>query len=129
MRFRGQSLRHVPRLRHAEIERARRKPTDSIDAYVHFLRALALTNTLTCEDSREALRLLDRAIELDPNYAATYGLAAYCHMRQHIALRRGGRAKPSLKHRAIPSPQENLHCFELVAASTDRPTCAGAGAA
>jgi hypothetical protein len=32
---------------------------------------------------------------------------------QHIALRRGGRAKPGLKHRAIPSPQANLHRFEF----------------
>jgi TolB-like protein/class 3 adenylate cyclase/Flp pilus assembly protein TadD len=71
-----------PRLRHAEIERACRKPTDNIDAYDLFLRALALHNTTTFEDSREALRLLGRAIELDPNYAAAYGLAAYCHMRQ-----------------------------------------------
>ena len=71
-----------PRLRHAEIERARRKPTDNVDAYDLFLRALALHNTLTFEDSREALRLLDRAIELDPHYAAAYALAAYCHMRQ-----------------------------------------------
>ncbi|WP_119272266.1 BTAD domain-containing putative transcriptional regulator [Taklimakanibacter deserti] len=72
----------APRLRDAEIERARRKPTDSIDAYDLFLRALALHNTVIYEDGREALRLLDRAIELDPDYAAAYGLAAYCRMRQ-----------------------------------------------
>ena len=71
-----------PKLRHAEIERARRKPTDNVDAYDLFLRALALHNTVTYEDSREALHLLDHAIRLDPNYAAAYGLAAYCHMRQ-----------------------------------------------
>jgi TolB-like protein len=71
-----------PRLRIAEMERARRKPTDNIDAYDLFLRALALHNTTTFEDSREALRLLGRAVELDPDYAAAYGLAAYCHMRQ-----------------------------------------------
>jgi TolB-like protein/Tfp pilus assembly protein PilF len=72
-----------PRLRHAEIERARRKPTDNIDAYDLFLRALALHNTVTYENCREALRLLDRAIELDPDYAAAYGLAAYGHMREN----------------------------------------------
>jgi TolB-like protein/Tfp pilus assembly protein PilF len=71
-----------PRLRGAEIERARRKPTDNTDAYDLFLRALALHNTVTYEDGCEALRLLDRAIELDPNYASAYGLAAYCKMRQ-----------------------------------------------
>ncbi|HEX6120596.1 MAG TPA: BTAD domain-containing putative transcriptional regulator, partial [Dongiaceae bacterium] len=53
-----------PRLRDAEIERARRKPTDNIDAYDLYLRALALHNTVTYEDSREALRLLGRAIDL-----------------------------------------------------------------
>lgn len=71
-----------PKLRDAEIERARRKPTDNIDAYDLYLRALALHNTVTYEDSVEALRLLGRAIELDPNYAVAYGLAAYCHLRQ-----------------------------------------------
>src|SRR5262249_37591070 len=34
-----------PKLRHAEIERARRKPTTSVDAYDLFLRAVALNNT------------------------------------------------------------------------------------
>lgn len=71
-----------PKLRHAEIERARHKPTESIDAYDLFLRAIALHNTVTFEDRVEALRLLERAIALDPNYAAAYGLAAYCHLRQ-----------------------------------------------
>jgi adenylate cyclase len=71
-----------PKLRNAEIARARRKPTDNINAYDLFLRALALHTTTTFEDSREALRLLGRAIDLDPNYASAYGLAAYCHMRQ-----------------------------------------------
>src|SRR5215470_376920 len=71
-----------PKLRSAEIERAREKPTESVDAYDLFLRALALHNTRKLEESREALRLLYRAIEIDPSYAAAYGLAAYCRVRQ-----------------------------------------------
>src|SRR5262249_35355334 len=38
-----------PKLRHAEMERAHRKPTESMDAYDLFLRALALHNTLNLE--------------------------------------------------------------------------------
>jgi adenylate cyclase len=75
-----------PKLRNAEIERARAKPTGNIGAYDLFLRALALHNSLTVEGNREALRLLDRAVAVDPDYASAYGLAAYCHVRQ---LQRG----------------------------------------
>jgi TolB-like protein/Tfp pilus assembly protein PilF len=74
-----------PTLRHAEIERARAKPTESIDAYDLFLRALPHHDSYTFEGSREALRLLERAIEIDPDYASAYGLAAYCYMRQRAA--------------------------------------------
>ena len=71
-----------PRLRFAEIERARAKPTESIGAYDLFLRALALHNSLTAEGNTEALRLLARAIVIDPDYATAYGLAAYCYLRR-----------------------------------------------
>ena len=71
-----------PKLRHAEIERARRKPTESVDAYDLFLRAVALNNTRKKEDNKEALQLLYRAVEIDHQYAAAYALAAYCHLRQ-----------------------------------------------
>jgi len=73
-----------PKLRHAEMERARRKPTDSMDAYDLFLRALALHNTRNLENSRDALRLLDRAIAIDQRYASAYALAAYCIHRQRL---------------------------------------------
>jgi TolB-like protein/Tfp pilus assembly protein PilF len=71
-----------PKLRRAEIERARRKPTASVDAYDLFLRALALNNTRKEEDNKQALRLLYQAIEIDRHYAAAYGLAGYCYLRQ-----------------------------------------------
>jgi len=72
-----------PKLRPAEIERARRKPTESVDAYDLFLRAAALNATRKREDNKEALRLLHRAVEIDPRYAAAYALASYCHVRQY----------------------------------------------
>jgi TolB-like protein/Flp pilus assembly protein TadD len=68
-----------PKLRHAEIERSRRKPTESLRAYDYFLRALANFHLATKEPNLEAVRLLERAIAIDPGYTAAYGLAAYCY--------------------------------------------------
>ncbi len=73
-----------PKLRRAEIERARIKPTESVDAYDCFLRALALHETGKSEDSKEALQLLYRAIETDRGYASAYGLAAWVYLRQKV---------------------------------------------
>jgi hypothetical protein len=73
-----------PRLRRAEIERARRKPTESLDAYDLYLRALPHVSTTTPEDNREAVRLLDQALALDPGYAVASGLKAWCHAHSHM---------------------------------------------
>jgi tetratricopeptide (TPR) repeat protein len=67
-----------PRLRRAEIERAGRKPTESLDAYDYFLRAMASFHLFTRDSLLEARKLYQRATELDPNYASPYGMAARC---------------------------------------------------
>jgi adenylate cyclase len=67
-----------PRLRGAEIERAGRKPTESLDAYDYFLRGMASFYLFTRESVFEAKRLFERATELDPNYASAFGMAAWC---------------------------------------------------
>jgi adenylate cyclase len=69
----------APRLEHTEMERARRNPTENLDAYGYFMRALALTYQWTIDGNEEALRLLQKAIALDPNFAAAYALATHCH--------------------------------------------------
>ena len=76
-----------PSLRKAEIERARRKRPDSLDAYDLYLRALPLTFTAMPHDAEEALALLDRAIELEPDYAAAHAMIAWCHEQRFL---RGG---------------------------------------
>ena len=68
----------APKLEQAEIERTKRKPTGSLGAYDYFLRGMALHYQMTVEANNELLRLFYRAIELDPDFAAPYGLAAEC---------------------------------------------------
>jgi TolB-like protein/class 3 adenylate cyclase len=70
----------APKLEQVEIERAKRKPTESLDAYDYYLRGLAGVHKWTKEATTEALSHLYRAIELDLNFAAAYGLAARCYV-------------------------------------------------
>jgi TolB-like protein/Tfp pilus assembly protein PilF len=67
------------KLEQAEIERAKRKPTESLDAYDYFLRGMANTHQMTREAYSEALRLFNGAIGLDPSFASAHGGAAYCY--------------------------------------------------
>jgi TolB-like protein/class 3 adenylate cyclase len=69
----------APRLEQAEIERAKRKPSESLDAYDYYLRGLAAVHQWKKEANEEALSLFSRAIELDPNFASAYGMAARCY--------------------------------------------------
>jgi TolB-like protein/class 3 adenylate cyclase len=66
----------APKLNQAEIERAKRKQVQNLDAYDCFLRGLAHSYIVTKEAQEEASRLFFRAIELEPDYSTPYGLAA-----------------------------------------------------
>jgi adenylate cyclase len=66
-----------PRMLAAEIERMRRKRTDSLDAYDYYLRATSEMNSAPKGDLIEALRLYHKSIEMDPQFASPYGLAAF----------------------------------------------------
>jgi len=69
----------APQLERAEIERAKRKPTESLDAYDYYLRAMAKLHNGSRETIEQALPLFYKAIELDPEFASAYGMAAWCH--------------------------------------------------
>jgi adenylate cyclase len=88
-----------PSLRQAEIERAKRKRPDSLDAYDLVLRALPDLYSRMPEQSKKALALLERAIALDSNYALAHAFAAECH---HSIFLRGGfneeDRKASIRH-------------------------------
>jgi TolB-like protein len=69
----------APAVERAEIERAKRKPTESLDAYALYLRGLASYYQFGSRQANdEALRLFNSAIELDPDFASAYALAALC---------------------------------------------------
>ena len=70
----------APSLEQAEIERARCKPTESLGAYDYFLRGMANVHRWTRGATDEALQLFYKAIELDPNFASAYGMAAWCRI-------------------------------------------------
>ena len=70
----------APKLEQAEIERVKRKPTENLDAYDHFLRGMSVLNQWTRESNREATESFCKAIELDPNFASAYGMAAWCYV-------------------------------------------------
>jgi len=74
----------APQLQQAEIERAKRKPTESLDAYELFFRGMANFYQWTLEGTNEALRLFHRAVELDPDFAPAYGMAAYCYLWRKV---------------------------------------------
>jgi TolB-like protein len=67
-----------PSLRLAEVERTRAKPIESLTAYDLYLRALP-QRFLTREGNDEALRLLRRAVVLDPGFVAAKGALAGLH--------------------------------------------------
>ena len=68
----------APQLERAEIARAQRKPTESLQAYDYYLRALASFYRFTPEANIEALKLTQTANNLDPDFAAPFALGADC---------------------------------------------------
>jgi TolB-like protein len=74
----------APQLERSEIQRAQRKPTESLDAHDYYLRAMANLHRGAQEDIDEALRLFYKAIEFDPTFASAYGMASWCHFWRKV---------------------------------------------
>jgi adenylate cyclase len=73
----------------AEIRRSATRPTADLSAYDLYLRSLTLMRSWGGEPATEALILLRRAIERDPDYGLVLALAAFCQAQ----LLSGGWAK------------------------------------
>ena len=95
-----QPLRIVePSLQHSEIERARQKRPENLDAYDLYLRALPYSATRTLAEAKIAADLLESALKLNPRYAAAHALLALCF--QMIFIQGGHREEDKiagLKH-------------------------------
>jgi TolB-like protein/Tfp pilus assembly protein PilF len=69
-----------PQIYAAENFRSRRKPPNSMDAWDLVMRALSHHWRVTRTDSAAARTLLERAVEIDPNYGQALALLATNHM-------------------------------------------------
>jgi TolB-like protein len=74
----------VRQLEKAEIQRAKGKPTESLDAYDYYLRGMACFHQRTREAFEAALPLFYKAIELDPEFASAYAMTGWCYAWRKI---------------------------------------------
>jgi adenylate cyclase len=70
-----------PKLLQTEIAMAARRRPENLTAYDFYLRALPQSYLGTREGLAEAIRLANRALELDPRFGSVAALAGNCHMR------------------------------------------------
>lgn len=72
----------TPKVEEAEIERAKSKPTESLDAYDYYLRGLAVFDRTATSRAAidEALQLFTQAIAHDPEFAIACARAARCYV-------------------------------------------------
>ena len=71
------------KLQDAALTRALRKSPSELDAYDCLLHARRYTSTLNDSMHAEARDLLEKAIQLDPNYADAYALLSNVYLAEH----------------------------------------------
>jgi adenylate cyclase len=71
------------KLEESERRRARSLQTENLEAYDCVLRGRELWFRFTAETNREARRLYEKAIELDPDYARAYASLAWTYLTEH----------------------------------------------
>jgi DNA-binding SARP family transcriptional activator len=69
----------APHIRHAELQRARNKRTENLDAYDYMLRGLDLLYRLSQSEFEQARYVFELSISLDDNYAAPHAFLALWH--------------------------------------------------
>ena len=98
------------RLESADLNRIKRKRPEDMAVYDYVLRGKMHHHRSTKDDNTEALRLLDKAIELDPEFAESYAWKA-CTLGQ--ALARGfGDNKEELFARDVEAVEKALSLDE-----------------
>jgi TolB-like protein/class 3 adenylate cyclase/Tfp pilus assembly protein PilF len=74
-----------PEITLAEITRTRGKRPDDFDAWDHYLRALSAYHRMTKEDVEAAIADLEKAIQIDSEFANAHALLGLCHV--HVGMR------------------------------------------
>jgi TolB-like protein len=105
----------APKLQRAEIKRARRKPSENLDAYDYYLRGLASAHRWARDANSEALELFCKAIELDPGLACAYGMAAWCYARRKANGWMHGRVRESAERTGLARKAVHLGTDDPVA--------------
>jgi TolB-like protein len=105
----------APKLQRAEIKRARRKPSENLDAYDYYLRGLASAHRWARDANSEALELFCKAIELDPGLACAYGMAAWCYARRKANGWMHGRVRESAEGTGLARKAVHLGTDDPVA--------------
>ena len=73
-----------PSVRKAEIERARMKRPDNLEAYDLVMRSLPHLWAHRMHENPEAIALLDQSLKLDPHYGLAAALCAWAHAQQIV---------------------------------------------
>ena len=112
---------NVPsRIASAELSRIKRKPPNELSAYDYVLRGKLHHHKCTSEDNAEALRLLDAAIDCDPEYASAYAWKA-CTLGQALGLGCGGTPDELIErnldavHKGLSLDENDLECHRILA--------------
>jgi TolB-like protein len=91
-----------PQLYAAENFRAQRKPPDSMDAWDLVMRALSHYWRVTRQDNMVAQALLEKAINIDPNYGQALGVLAASHIfSAHMGWETMAKAVPFAERAAL----------------------------
>jgi TolB-like protein/Flp pilus assembly protein TadD len=72
-----------PQIRKAEIERARHKRPESLDAWDLYIQAVPLVYAANVAGFTQAIHLLDRALALAPDYAPALAFASWAHEKRY----------------------------------------------
>jgi adenylate cyclase len=91
----------APKLRAAEIERARRKPPASLDAYDYLLRALPGVMANSAAEANRSIELLTEALRLNPDYARAHAFLAMAYaqiFRSAVGAARGESQAKAVEH-------------------------------
>ena len=95
-----------PQVYAAENFRAKRKSTDSMDAWDLVMRALSHYWRVTRQDNVVAQALLEKATTIDPNYGQALGVLAGSHtFSAHMGWEDGRTAMPIAEHAALAAIQ------------------------